>query len=163
MTTSSYQRAGGHSTKYDIVALGYNFRMDDIRANLGLSQLKKLPGDLNKRAKVRAWYEAELAKVPEVVVPFAGAKYFSSNYIFPVCLKKGDGAYRDQVRDRIHAEGVQTSFHYPPVHLFSIYKSAKAKLPKTESVGERLITLPMYSKLSRNDVKFIVKALKEAL
>lgn len=163
MTTSSYQRAGGHSTKYDIVALGYNFRMDDIRASLGLSQLKKLPSDLKKRARVRAWYEAELAKVSEVVVPFVGAKYFSSNYIFPVCLKKGDGAYRDQVRDRIHAAGVQTSFHYPPVHQFSIYKSAKAKLPTTESVGERLVTLPMYSKLTRRDVKFIVKALREAL
>lgn len=163
MTTSSYQRAGGHSTKYDIVALGYNFRMDDIRANLGISQLKKLPSDLKKRAKVRAWYEAELKKVLEVVVPFEGAEDFSSNYIFPVCLKDGDGEYRDQVRDRIHAAGVQTSFHYPPAHLFSIYKSCKAKLPVTESVAQRLITLPMYAKLTRADVKEIVNALKESL
>ena len=163
MTTSSYERAGGHSTRYDIVLLGYNFRMDDIRANLGLAQLKKLPGDLKKRARVRAWYEEALASVPEVIVPSAGAKDFSSNYIFPVCLKKGDATYRDQVRDRIHAAGVQTSFHYPPVHLFSIYRRAKAKLPVTESVASRLITIPMYSKLTKADVKFIVKVLREAL
>ena len=162
MTTSSYQRAGGHSTKYDIVALGYNFRMDDIRANLGIAQLKKLPTDLKKRAKVRAWYE-ELLKDIDVIVPFAGCEGFSSNYVFPICLKKGDGTYRDQVRDRIHAAGVQTSFHYPPVHQFSIYKRYKAKLPVTELVGERLITLPMYAKLTKADVKTIVKAVKESL
>ena len=162
MTTSSYQRAGGHSTKYDIVALGYNFRMDDIRANLGIAQLKKLPTDLKKRAKVRAWYE-ELLKDIDVIVPFAGCEGFSSNYVFPICLKKGDGTYRDQVRDRIHAAGVQTSFHYPPVHQFSIYKRYKAKLPVTERVGERLITLPMYAKLTKADVKTIVKAVKESL
>ena len=162
MTTSSYQRAGGHSTKYDIVALGYNFRMDDIRANLGIAQLKKLPADLKKRAKVRAWYE-ELLKDIDVIVPFAGCEGFSSNYVFPICLKKGDGTYRDQVRDRIHAAGVQTSFHYPPVHQFSIYKRYKAKLPVTERVGERLITLPMYAKLTKADVKTIVKAVKESL
>jgi dTDP-4-amino-4,6-dideoxygalactose transaminase len=162
MTTSSYQRAGGHSTKYDIVALGYNFRMDDIRANLGIAQLKKLPADLKKRAKVRAWYE-ELLKDIDVIVPFAGCEGFSSNYVFPICLKKGDGTYRDQVRDRIHAAGVQTSFHYPPVHQFSIYKRYKAKLPVTELVGERLITLPMYAKLTKADVKTIVKAVKESL
>jgi dTDP-4-amino-4,6-dideoxygalactose transaminase len=143
--------------------LGYNFRMDDIRANLGIAQLKKLPGDLKKRAKVRAWYEAELKKVSEVIVPFTGAEDFSSNYIFPICLKNGNAEYRDQVRDRIHAAGVQTSFHYPPVHQFSIYKSSKVKLPVTESVGERLITLPMYAKLTKGDVKEIVKALKAAL
>lgn len=162
MTTSSYQRAGGHSTKYDIVALGYNFRMDDIRANLGIVQLEKLPADLKKRAKVRAWYE-ELLKDIDVIVPFAGCEGFSSNYVFPICLKKGDGTYRDQVRDRIHAAGVQTSFHYPPVHQFSIYKRYKAKLPVTELVGERLITLPMYAKLTKADVKTIVKAVKESL
>ena len=162
MTTSSYQRAGGHSTKYDIVALGYNFRMDDIRANLGIAQLKKLPADLKKRAKVRAWYEEALKDI-DVIVPFAGCEGFSSNYVFPICLKKGDGTYRDQVRDRIHAAGVQTSFHYPPVHQFSIYKRYKAKLPVTELVGERLITLPMYAKLTKADVKTIVKAVKESL
>ena len=163
MTTSSYQRAGGHSTKYDIVMLGYNFRMDDIRANLGISQLKKLPADLKKRAKVRGWYESEFEKVPEVVVPFVGAADFSSNYIFPICLKEGRGDYRDLVRDRIHAAGVQTSFHYPPVHQFSIYRRYKAKLPVTECVGERLITLPMYAKLTKADVTEIVKIVKESL
>ena len=166
MTTSSYQRAGGHSTKYDIVVLGYNFRMDDIRANLGIAQLKKLASDLKKRSKVRLWYEEELERLEKsgkITVPFMGMKDFSSNYIFPICLKKGGGAYRDQVRDRIHASGVQTSFHYPPVHQFSIYKSAKVKLPITESVGERLITLPMYSKLTHKDIRFIVKTLRESL
>ncbi|WP_295800838.1 DegT/DnrJ/EryC1/StrS aminotransferase family protein [uncultured Treponema sp.] len=60
MTTMSYQRASGHATEYDIVELGYNFRLDDIRASIAIEQLKKLPGDLEKRIEVRKRYIANL-------------------------------------------------------------------------------------------------------
>ena len=133
-----------------------------VNAGSDEQEWKEFAADLKKRAKVRAWYEESLKDI-DVIVPFAGYEGFSSNYVFPICLKKGDGTYRDQVRDRIHVAGVQTSFHYPPVHQFSIYKRYKAKLPVTERVGERLITLPMYAKLTKADVKTIVKAVKESL
>ena len=61
MTTMSYQRASGHATSYDITCLGYNFRMDDIRASIAIEQLKKLPGDLETRILVRKHYLDRLA------------------------------------------------------------------------------------------------------
>jgi dTDP-4-amino-4,6-dideoxygalactose transaminase len=163
MTSTSYQRAGGHSTHYDVVELGYNFRMDDIRAALGRVQLRKLPRDLDKRAQVRAWYETCLADVPEVILPFAKHKGFVSNYILAVALKSGGAQRRDTVRDLLHANGIQTSMHYPAAHRFSIYRDLHAELPLTEHATDHLITLPMYSKLSEADVHQIVDALKQAV
>lgn len=163
MTTTSYQRAGGHSTQYDVVELGYNFRMDDIRAALGRVQLGKLPRDLGKRAQVRGWYEARLAGVPDVILPFAGHKGFVSNYILAVALRSGSAERRDAVRDRLHADGIQTSVHYPAAHRFSIYRSKRAELPLTEFATDHLITLPMYSKLTEADVDQVVESLKRAV
>lgn len=163
MTTSSYQRAGGHSTKYDIETLGYNFRMDDIRASLGLAQLRKLQADLEQRQQVRRWYEEALSDIKQIIVPFLGHRGFVSNYIFPVLLKNGTADDRDRVRDQMHACGIQTSVHYPAAHRFSIYKACAAELPLTEFASDHLITLPMYSKLTREDVAFVGTALREAL
>ncbi|MCG8431570.1 MAG: DegT/DnrJ/EryC1/StrS family aminotransferase, partial [Candidatus Omnitrophica bacterium] len=163
MTTLSYERSKGHSMGYDVVELGHNYRMDDIRASLGIVQLAKLEDDLVKRAKVRAWYEEALAEIDEVIVPFRGHTGFVSNYIFPVVIRESCKTGRDEVRKSLQERGVQTSLHYPPVHLFSIYREYTRHLPVTESVVERLITLPMYSKLCRDDVDMIVRVLRDAV
>lgn len=163
MTTSSYQRAGGHASQYDVVELGYNFRMDDIRAALGRVQLRKLPGDLEKRAQVRRWYEAGLATIQDVTVPFSGHLGLVSNYIMVVALKEGGAERRDAIRERLRVSGVQTSVHYPAVHRFSFYRSLRAVLPRTEHAADHLITLPMYGNLPLSDVEFVVDALKNTV
>ncbi len=163
MTTMSYQRASGHATAYDILELGYNYRMDDIRAAIAIEQLKKLPGDLERRIHVRQRYVELLSNVKGVVVPFAGNKEFVSNYIMPVVLTEGDVARRDAIRDKIHEAGVQTSVHYPAIHKFSIYKDYGAVLPKTEYVTEHEITLPMYAALTDEQIEFIVETLDKTV
>ena len=87
MTSLSYERAKGHSTSYDVIDLGYNYRMDDIRASIGIVQLDKLENDLKKRAEVRAMYIEKLDNNENLIIPFKINKYFSSNYIFPIILK----------------------------------------------------------------------------
>ncbi|WP_300440107.1 DegT/DnrJ/EryC1/StrS family aminotransferase [Christiangramia sp.] len=162
MTTMSYNRAKGHSTSYDVVKLGYNYRMDDIRASLGIVQLEKLPEDLKKRYKVRSVYEKALESVNNVIVPFKDHPYFSSNYIFPIVLSESVEKSRDEIRDMLHDSGIQTSVHYPPVHLFDIYYNEEERgLRKTESIYNRLITLPMYGNLTEEKVEYISKKLKE--
>ena len=155
MTTMSYQRAGGHATSYDIVELGYNFRLDDIHAAIAIEQLKKLPGDLEKRIAVRERYIQNLSKVENVVVPFADNTEFVSNYIMPIVLTKGTVEERDKIREAIHEAGIQTSVHYPAIHRFSIYKDYGAVLPQTEYVTDHEITLPMYAALTMEQVDFI--------
>jgi dTDP-4-amino-4,6-dideoxygalactose transaminase len=163
MTTLSYERSKGHSTGYDVVESGYNYRMDDIRASLGIVQLAKLRADLERRAEVRGWYEDAFADVDGVAVPFLGHEGFVSNYIFAVVLDEHLASRRDELRDSLHKAGIQTSMHYPPVHLFSIFSGFSQPLPSTESVAQRLITLPMYSKLSSEDVVYIARTVKELI
>lgn len=155
MTTMSYQRAGGHATAYDIVELGYNFRLDDIHAAIAIEQLKKLPGDLEARLAVRARYVERLSKIANIIVPFADNTEFVSNYIMPIVIKKGTVEDRDKIREAIHEEGIQTSVHYPAIHRFSIYKEYGAVLPQTEYVTDHEITLPMYAALTMEQVDFI--------
>ena len=163
MTTMSYQRAGGHATAYDIVELGYNFRLDDIHAAIAIEQLKKLPGDLEQRIAVRKRYIELLSKVENVVVPFADNTEFTSNYIMPIVITKGTVEDRDAIRNKIHEAGVQTSVHYPAIHRFSIYKEYGAVLPQTEYVTDHEITLPMYAALTIEDVEYIVKVVDTAV
>ena len=163
MTTMSYQRAGGHATAYDIVELGYNFRLDDIHAAIAIEQLKKLPGDLEKRIAVRERYIQNLSKVANIVVPFADNTEFVSNYIMPIVLTKGTVEDRDKIREAIHASGIQTSVHYPAIHRFSIYKDYGAVLPQTEYVTDHEITLPMYAALTMEQVDFICETVDKVI
>lgn len=163
MTTMSYQRASGHATNYDIVELGYNFRLDDIRASIAIEQMKKLPGDLEKRAKVRQRYVDRISELKDVILPFGDHQEVSSNYILPTVMVTGTREDRDHVRDLIHAAGVQTSVHYPAIHQFSIYRDYPVDLPQTEFVTDHEITLPMYAKLTMEQVDYIVDTYKEAL
>ena len=160
MTTMSYQRASGHATSYDIMDLGYNFRLDDIRASIAVEQVKKLRKDLEQRREVRKQYVELLASVKDVVVPFADNTEFVSNYIMPIVLKDASKEKRDKVRDALHEKGIQTSVHYPAIHRFSIYKDYTSNLPITDYVTDNEITLPMYASLTNDNVNQIVKNLK---
>jgi len=163
MTTMSYQRASGHATEYDIATLGYNFRMDDIRAAIAIEQLKKLPADLEKRIKVREQYLRRLSEIEGVIVPFAENTEFVSNYILPVVLTDSTKERRNRIREYIHAAGIQTSVHYPAVHRFSTYRELGAVLPRTEYVSDNEITLPMYAALTEEQVSFICDVFEKAL
>ncbi len=163
MTTMSYQRASGHATVYDVVELGYNFRLDDIRASIGIVQLDKLLPDLHKRQIVRAMYQKYLSDYDPVILPFAENNEFVSNYVMPVVLKNSDSEFRDRVRNQMHENGIQTSVHYPAIHKFSIYKEFTSNLPLSEYVADNEITLPMYSSLTEEEVRYICETLKSII
>ena len=163
MSTMSYQRASGHATEYDITCLGYNFRMDDIRAAIAIEQLKKLTGDLETRIKVRKLYVDRLSIIDDIVVPFADNTEFVSNYIMPVVLLNSTKDRRDKIRDYMHAAGIQTSVHYPAVHKFSTFADLDAALPQTEYVSDNEVTLPMYAALTEEKVSFICDKFINAL
>jgi dTDP-4-amino-4,6-dideoxygalactose transaminase len=161
MTTLSYQRASGHSTRYDVVESGYNYRMDDIHAALGIVQLGKLPNDIRRRALVRERYLDAFEEARGILIPFGRPHDVVSNYIFPVVLEGADAVRRDAVRDAMHERGIQTSIHYPAVHRFSSFEPYRRPLPKTERVSDSLVTLPMHGRLSADDVSRVAAALRE--
>jgi len=161
MTSLSYERAKGHSTSYDVVELGYNYRMDDIRASIGIVQLDKIENDLKKRSEIRKMYIDELTKISEIIIPFEDRSEFSSNYIFPIVLKNSTSQRRDLIRNKLSEAGIQTSVHYPAVHRFSFYKDYHKDLPKTEYVADNLITIPMFATISKDNIRYICEQLKK--
>ncbi|MFV8370420.1 DegT/DnrJ/EryC1/StrS family aminotransferase [Flavobacterium sp. LB2R40] len=163
MTSMSYERSKGHSTEYDVIESGYNYRMDDIRSAIGVVQLDKIVNDLEKRAEIRKAYVKLLKNIEGIIVPFEDNYEFSSNYVMPILLKDSTYEKRNKIRSQLGDLGIQTSVHYPAVHRFSIYKENYVDLPITDYVADNLITLPMYSQLATEDVVYICDELSKII
>jgi dTDP-4-amino-4,6-dideoxygalactose transaminase len=166
MTSVSWDRHQGHAYSYDVVDLGYNYRIDEIRSALGRVQLGKLPAGNHRRAELSALYRELLAElVPQVELPFGIPRGTSCHHIQPVLLPPG----KDRIRfmETLRQRGIQTSIHYPPVHLFKIYQEQWEKrgaaLPITQEAASRELTLPLYSTMQKEQVEWVVQAVKEAL
>lgn len=164
MTTMSYERAKGHSTGYDVLDLGFNYRLDDIRASIGLAQLDKLKKDIDKRIEVRKTYLNILGEEDSIILPFADYKEYSSSYIFPIVLKYDSKDKREKFRDYLSEKGIQTSVHYPCVHRFKVYNEfATEDLTKTEYISDNEVTLPMYGALKEEEILYICDAVKKGI
>jgi dTDP-4-amino-4,6-dideoxygalactose transaminase len=162
MTTMSWERDRGHAFLYDVVALGFNFRFDEMRAALGRVQLRKVKENNDKRATLYAVYRDRLREVPSVRVPFGGREGRFSHHLFPALLE--EGVDRLALMARLRERGVQTSVHYPPAHLFSIHSDLpRGPLKHTETVGLRELTLPLHPLLTSADVEYVVSSLRESL
>lgn len=170
MTSLSYDRFKGHASSYDVVDLGYNYRLDDLRAAIGLVQLERLPALNASRRELWEAYRRRLANVKGVTVPFAGAgeepnSVLSQPYIFPVILDCSQD--RERIRQRLGVCGIQTSVHYPPVHLFTLYQDrlgeSSVDLPVTEWVASNIVSLPFYPSMTLATVDSVVEALGAAL
>ncbi len=163
MTSLSYERSKIYSNGYDVIELGYNYRMDDMRAALGIAQLHKLKNDISKRIEHRKKYIELLSELDEIIIPFKDHIEYCSNYIFPIVLKDSNYIERGGVRYQLSKNGIQTSIHYPAIHLFGIYNHNGVYLPKTEYFSSTEITLPLYAKLSEDDLKYVSDNLKNAI
>lgn len=166
MTTLTWDRFKGHASTYDVVAQGYNYRMDELRSALGREQLKRIPSGNARRAELVRLYRELLAReAPSIRIPFQEERGQSSYHILPALLPAG--ADKHAFMERMKAQGIQTSWHYPPVHRFSIYKDAYASrpnpLPVSDEVAEREVTLPLYPTMSEEQVGWVVQAAKTAL
>jgi dTDP-4-amino-4,6-dideoxygalactose transaminase len=165
MTTMSWDRHRGHAWSYDVVDLGYNYRIDEIRAALGRVQLSKLDRNNERRRKLTALYRDLLQEIaPAIIIPFKESRGISSSHILPIVLP--DGTDRLQFMEQMKSFGIQTSIHYPPIHKFKIYsEGAKSRwdLPITEDVANREVTLPLYPTMSEEDVSTVVQSVRDSL
>jgi dTDP-4-amino-4,6-dideoxygalactose transaminase len=171
MQALSWDKYHGRLSSYDIEKLGYNYRTTEIQSALGLVQLKKLDRNNERRRKMTEVYRKELQGVEGISIPFSQFKSHPSYHLFPILVdtdrETRPSARRDRFMEGLKNLGIQTSVHYPPVHLFSLYRKQfgyeKGSLPKTEEVSQREMTLPLHPLLKTGDVKWIVKKLKEAI
>ena len=159
MTSLTWDRHKGHAYSYDVVAQGYNYRIDEIRAALGTVQLGKLAANNALREKYTHLYWDLLANT-DVGLPFMDLAGDPAYHIMPVLLP--EGADRKNFIDYMRAKGIQTSIHYPPIHQFTHYRDRYpgVRLPLTESVAAREVTLPLYPGMGAEKVALVAGAVR---
>lgn len=162
MTTLTWDRHRGHASGYDVVALGFNYRIDDPRAALARQRLARLDSENARRAELDARYRSLLAGVEGVAPVQPPARDATAAYhLFVVVLD--EALDRDEVRAELARQGIQTSVHYPPVHRFSIYAENAPDLPVTEAFARRAVTLPLFADMTDSQQDLVVAALARAV
>jgi len=162
MSSGTWERHGGRADTYDVLDTGFNYRIDEPRSALALSRLERLEDDVDAHRRLTRAYRERLAGHPGLTVPFADAAVAQSScYLMMVLLR--DGARREQVRRALRERhGVQTSVHYPPVHLFRAYREPGpvASLPATEDACARELTIPLFAHMSEEQLERVVGGLE---
>ena len=139
MTSVTWDRHRGHAESYDILDVGFNYRIDEPRAALGLSRLPRLEADLEKRRTMVRAYRSALSGVDGVLVPWEDEEVErSTHFVFGIVLD--DEATRDRVRTGLAGRGIQTTA-YPCISQFTEYADG-VRLPVAESIAARHTALP---------------------
>jgi dTDP-4-amino-4,6-dideoxygalactose transaminase len=161
MTTLTLDRHKGHAYDYDVVALGYNYRMSELNAALGLVQLRHVAARNAKRGELTCAYRARLARIPGLAMPFSSFRGKPGFHIAPVLLP--EGVSRPVVMAKMQQAGVQTSVHYRPIDTFTAYVDAglgpSPNVPVTHTVGERVLTLPLFPSMTLAQVEYVCDSL----
>jgi UDP-4-amino-4,6-dideoxy-N-acetyl-beta-L-altrosamine transaminase len=151
---------------YDQVGLGYNYRMTDIAASLGISQLSKLPDFLSARHAAADFYNKKITH-PLIQLPFQIETSFSSWHLYVVqFLGKISGRHRKEIFDRMRQAGIGVQVHYLPVHLHKFYRSfgfREGDFPIAENYYKKCLTIPLFPGITLEHQELIVKTLETVL
>jgi dTDP-4-amino-4,6-dideoxygalactose transaminase len=164
LTADTWARHRGGHSDYDVLEPGYNYRLDEPRAALGTLLLERLDRDNGHRARLADAYGRALGEVDGVNSAIAAPDATSAWHIYPLLLD--EGVDRAQFRSALRSSGVQTSIHYPPLHMTTAYLHAGRgpdSLPVTEEYGRRAVTVPLFSHMSEVQQAHVVGAIRGAL
>ena len=142
--------------------LGYNYRITDIQAALGISQLNKLDGFIKKRQQIVKWYEQKLKSVQDIVLPKELPNNYSGWHIYVIRIKKESG--RNRLMAHLKKNNIGVNFHYPAVYSHPYYRKTgykNLKLKNMEEYHKTCITIPCHTKLAKSDIQYIADKIKE--
>jgi perosamine synthetase len=166
ITSTHHERAEKSSWAYGIPEVGYNYRLTDMQCALGMSQLEKLPGWVERRREIAARYDAAFADV-DAVEPIAMREDSTCAYHLYVIQLDLDmlSVGREEVFDALQAEGIGVNVHYIPVHYHPFYRenfdTKEGLCPVAEAAYERILTLPVFPRMTDKDVSDVIKAVKK--
>ena len=151
---------------YEQLLLGFNFRMSDIHAALGISQMNSLDKFISKRNELSQIYTEELKGLP-LTIQRVRKEDLSAWHIFVIRLKLSElKLSRLEIYNSLRNKGIGVNVHYIPVHLHPFYKNLgfnKGDFPNSENYYDGAITIPMFTKLKKKEIKYVIQALKESI
>ncbi|EKN63429.1 UDP-4-amino-4,6-dideoxy-N-acetyl-beta-L-altrosamine transaminase [Schinkia azotoformans] len=152
---------------YEMQFLGLNYRLTDIQAALGLSQLKKINRFLNLRKKYSSMYDEAFKDISSITAPYQDKNGCSSWHLYVIRLDLETlSKTRNEIFNAFHQENIGVNVHYIPVHLFPYYQKLGYKrgiCPKAEKLYQEIITLPLFPAMTEKDVEDVINATKKII
>jgi dTDP-4-amino-4,6-dideoxygalactose transaminase len=152
---------------YEVVAPGFKYNLTDIAAAMGLHQLKRAQGFQARRAEIAARYDAAFQGLPLVTPPLPAAGDRHAWHLYALRLGDGAGIERDRFIEALFDQGIGCSVHYIPLHLHPYWRDRyglqAADFPHSQHAYERLVSLPIYTRMNDADVDRVVAAVRRAL
>ena len=168
ISSEARQRQNAGQWHYEMVLLGYNYRLPDIACALGIEQLKKLDANLRRRREIAVRYTAAFREISGVIAPAVRAEANPAWHLFPIRLDLEKlTADRAQIFRALRAENIGVNVHYIPVHLHPYYRKEfgfkGGEFPVAEDAYARLISLPMFHGMSDRDAEDVIEAVRKVL
>ena len=163
ISTEARQRHNAGQWHYEMVLLGFNYRLTDIACALGITQLSRLAPNLARRREIACKYTAAFRNLPGVIPPVVRGEVNPAWHLYPIRLDLAElSANRAEVFRALRAENIGVNVHYIPVHLHPYYRERfgykGGEYPVAEDAYERLISLPMFHGMSDEDVEDVIHA-----
>ena len=164
ITSDHHQRARSGSFHYDMIDLGYNYRITDFQCALGISQLKKLPGFIQQRQQLAAMYDHAFASL-DYVRPLALRPEATHSYHLYVVQFDTSTMTRAEIYEALRSENIGVNVHYIPVHYHPFYQQRfnthRGMCPVAEAAYEQIITLPIFPQMTEADVDDVIHAIQK--
>ena len=148
-----------------VVTLGYNYRMSDVHAAIGLAQLEQIGSFIEKRNMLARHYSDLLSKVGWIAAQEVAQHSKSTYYSYIVRLLPGAPVSRDELASRLGSRGIETTVMFTPIHkqpYFRTFSRRPANCPNAEAIGLTSLALPMHPGMTEKDVEYVVRAMREA-
>jgi len=159
LTKTLVQRyASGKPWDYDVIESGYNYRLDEIRSALGLSQLKRIKKLNTLRKKAFEYYSNRLKNVKGLVTPHSSANNDHAYHLYIMRVEKNNNVSRDKLFTQLLKYGIKTTVHYKPLHEFTTFKKFKNNndMENSKQLYKEIISLPFYPNMSKKQQDFVI-------
>lgn len=165
-TTTLSRRNSKKPWQREAIYAGFNFRMSNILAAIGVEQLKKLDGLNNQRRKASNYLTNKLSGIDEIIPPLESQDCYHTYQMYVIKLQ--EAKLRDKLLFKLKSHGIGASVHYdPPVHLHPYYKDnfgyKEGDLPATERISRSIITLPMFPQIKKTQIDYMVGKAKKSI
>jgi perosamine synthetase len=152
---------------YEMVDLGYNYRITDFQSALGMSQLQKLPRWLERRQEIARQYDEAFAEIKGIKPLMVKVDVGHAYHLYVVRINQDEtGMGRGEFYQALRSRGIGVNVHYVPVHLHPFYQNrfgtGWGQCPVAESAYEQILSLPMYPVMTDEEIKFVVHAMEMA-
>jgi perosamine synthetase len=166
ISSDARQRQSAGQWHYEMVLLGYNYRLPDFACALGIQQLRRLDANLSRRREIAAQYTKALREIAGVIVPAARDEVSPAWHLYPIRLDLAKlTADRAQIFAALRAENIVVNVHYIPVHLHPYYRERfgfrDGDFPVAEDAYSRLISLPMFHAMTDADASDVIAAVSK--